>query len=80
MLDEQTQKKILNVVGIYASLNTMHKQIQNTKVETTYKKNGSYQRYLNQKKIMLCKTPIIETPKQGNKRQSFDLNCNCKCP
>lgn len=83
MIDEvkqiQIQKQILNVVGTYSSLNTMHKQIKNTKLETSYKKNDSYQRYLNKKKLLLCKTPIISTPIQGNKTRSFSLNCNCKC-
>ena len=75
----QVQKRILNVVGIYSSLNTMHKQIKNTKIESIYKKNDSYQRYLNKKKLLLCKTPLIELPVQGNKTQSFSLGCNCKC-
>ena len=75
----QVQKRILNVVGIYSSLNTMHKQIKNTKIESVYKKNDSYQRYLNKKKLLLCKTPLIELPVQGNKTQSFSLGCNCKC-
>lgn len=75
----QVQKRILNVVGIYSSLNTMHKQIKNTKIESIYKKNDSYQRYLNKKKVLLCKTPLIELPVQGNKTQSFSLGCNCKC-
>lgn len=75
----QEQKRILNVVGIHSSLNTMHKQIKNTKIESIYKKNDSYQRYLNKKKVLLCKTPLIELPVQGNKTRSFSLGCNCKC-
>lgn len=75
----QVQKNILNVVGTYSSLHTMHRQIRNTKIETLYKKNDSYQRYLNKKKVLLCKTPLIEVPRQGNKTQSFSLGCNCKC-
>lgn len=74
----QTQKRILKVVGVQSSLNTMHKQILNTNIEKNFK-NNSYQRYLNKKKILLCKESVIETAKIGNKTRDFNLNCNCKC-
>lgn len=72
------QRKILNDVGIQSSLYTMKKQIMNTQIDNNYK-NYSYQRYLNKKKILLCKNPVIEIPNKGNKTNSFSLNCKCKC-
>lgn len=78
LLKINIQRKILNDVGIQSSLYTMRKQIMNTQIDKNFK-NDSYQRYLNKKKLLLCKNLVISIPNKGNKTNSFSLNCNCKC-
>ena len=84
----ETQKKILNQIGVSQSqymqnITSLHNHIENTNEGI---KNSSYERYLNRKKgkVLSNKGKISSEPLYGNKTQSVSLtskiisNCSSK--